>query len=318
MRGPPQERPILVLAAILSCAPTPEDCPPGSHAEADALCHLDEDTAAPADSGEEAAWEATGPDSPTWDSVEAIRTEQAFATDMVDPEDVIAAYKEVFAHRSPGCPDTEDPDQVGANGVWFTRGCTAEDGSTFEGQGIFADVCAMEDDGGGPAPQRDVGLLAQFEMSDPAGQSFLGGGGMSLRCSRKADGSGLCYTEFGGSYTWEGGTGWIRGGADVSLIVEHSWSEEERWTRLQGGVGLPDLDVAFDDVFIDHKACAGKPTGTLRVRDPSGWWHELTYAEDCSGCGTLSWHGQDEGTVCLDLGVYLEDALTGWEQPCTP
>jgi len=48
-------------------------------------------------------------------------------------------------------------------------------------------------------------------------------------------------------------------------------------------------------------ACDGAPTGTLELRDPSGYWYRL---EASCGCGPVSWaDGSVLGEACVDVDL---------------
>jgi hypothetical protein len=74
---------------------------------------------------------------------------------------------------------------------------------------------------------------------------------------------------------------------------------------LDGGIAGDVTSLEFTNLtFVPE--CPG-PTGVLSVRDPSSGWWNIVQADDCSGCGSLEWNGQDYGTTCV--GILLQDAL---------
>jgi hypothetical protein len=70
---------------------------------------------------------------------------------------------------------------------------------------------------------------------------------------------------------------------------------------MAGTVGALDFQT-----LVFTPGCAS-PAGTFTVRDPSTGWWEIVLPDDCSGCGPLTWYGEDHGTVCV--GASLQEAV---------
>ncbi len=290
---------------------------------ADGLCHLDEDTGASDD--DPATPPSWGPDSPERSAEESLALlVDTFDRSVVDPVDVGRVYNAFMEQRESDCPMYEDSTAEGVPGVWFTPGCTTTTDWTYTGQAQYMEMCEEQSDEHGAFSFYNIGMLAQFQNTDPDGELFVGGGNLVHSCLVEADGTGACESFMGGTWAYGGahagevGGGWMGDGSETSLFIEHTWTADSRLTELTGGIDLAGFRISFEDTILDWESCDGRPTGAVRIRDPSGWWHELHLDDDCSGCGQMSWRGIDEGRHCIDLATPLTPVVESWEAPCVP
>lgn len=310
--------PSLLLLACTGAADGDDSaCPPGSHRQEDGLCHLDEDTGT---AGGGALSTEGGPQAPTWSAEEVLaQLDAALAWGIADMPTIGETYAEFMEHREPTCPSMEDPDSTTIYGVWQSNACVTEEGWIYDGLAMYSGGCEGPEDNQEQPGQgyEEGGMLAQFQLTDPDGLVFLGGGSAVHSCRWYEDGSGTCFDQLGGTFAYAGAEGWLATGVEASLFVDHVWGGEQgRVTTLVGGVGYPALDLSFQDVVLDWDACEGRPTGVLRLRDPTTYWHELHFADDCSGCATMTWRDLDEGEHCYDLAAAVRPVVEAWEEPC--
>ncbi len=318
---------MILLIALTACT-TGDGCPTGTVLQADGFCHPVSgagDSGAGdggADGGEGDGGEGDGgavTPQVQWTADEAMaHLDDALALGFPDTIPVVDEYVRHLSQREATCPSMENPDQVGENGAWQTDYCQTTAGFVYQGFAMYEAHCndGSKNDKEPGVGIRVHGMVAQFTLHDPDGHAFIGGGNLAQECRWYPDGTGRCIDQLGGSYTATGADPLLAGGIEASLDVEHSWGDDGSVTHLQGGVGYPVLDLSFQDVVMDWQACDGRPTGSVRLRDPSGWWYELHLDDDCSGCGGLWLADQDLGHYCPDLVTPVRAVLDRWETPC--
>lgn len=271
----------MLLLLLLACGSAP--CPAGSHAAADGLCHLDEAAAPPDD--------ASGLDagSPVWSGDEALaQVEAALGHGLPDVILLRDRYIEGISHIDPVCPMRESEAATFVNGLWFDD-CYSEQGFHYDGLGIFEEQHKQT--------SWYVNGVANFEITTPQGAVFAGGGEFAL--DLQATDTGTVWTsKVGGIYHEDGNADWLGEDGEAGLYVEGIWSDGQAWVSLDGGVGFAGVDLAFRDLRYDEAVCPNTAQGALLVRDPGGHWFRLD-VEDCSGCGTLSWHDKELGPACF-------------------
>ncbi len=279
--GPLYDAAMILLALLtLACGPAP--CPAGSLMEADGLCHLDEEEAADASSEVDAG-------SPVWTGKEALaEVEAALSHGLPDAILLRDHYLEGISHIDPVCPMRESEAATFVNGLWFDD-CYSDQGFHYDGLGIFEEQRT--------ASTWYLSGVANFEITNPKGAVFAGGGEFALDLQATATGTAWT-SRVGGVYHEDGAADWLGDDGEAGLYVEGAWNGEEAWVNLDGGVGFAEVDLAFRDLRYDEAVCPDSAQGELLVRDPGGHWFSLV-VEDCSGCGTLSWHDEELGPACF-------------------
>jgi len=308
----------LFVAALPGCTIT-GDCPVGTELRDDGACHrLATDTGTGGTDSGTAAGDGGGA-SPDWTATDvAAALDDALAAGVVQALPVFDAYESYMEQREDRCPSMENPDAEGVTGVWQTDHCETAAGYVFEGFAFYNSECVTpeENDMEPGVGMRSQGLVSQYRLEDPAGNEMEGGGDSSHECRWDTDGSISCFDQIGGSYLAQGTEAWLDAGVESSLFMFHDNDAKGRRTAIDGGVGLPSVDLSFDGLVVDWDQCDGQASGTVAVRDPSGWWFSLVLPGDCSGCGEL-WLGDDDlGELCVDIAGHLRDTVASWEQPC--
>ncbi len=251
---------------------------------------------------------------------EALATVEAtLAEGLPDVLDLHALYEEVMGHRElgdPGCPIYENRDSTGPGGNWFDRGCTTAEGWTYFGNAIGLHITGLNPDG---LPIDSVGALASYQITDPNGAMFVGGGGYNLERVLVEDGRISLFGTFGGSYVYPGVEGWLHDGVEVSLFFEgelnqNGVGDSPGQVRIDGGVGRAEGQLSFRELIIERGETM-RLGGQIDLRDPSGYWFHLALEGSERPCGTLWAEGIDPHDVCLSdkVVVSIDTLVTNME-----
>jgi hypothetical protein len=237
------------------------------------------DSAVLGETGDPAAIAAPAP------SMDAAGVEAAVAAllegELPDAPSVLGDWRDLFDGVDPGyCPAITGDFSIAAP----FDGCYASDGRIWAGYAVYSV---------GSDYAVDLQLEADASVTYPDGSTFLAAGKTYQRVAE----DGTFETQVVG--TWGGSNldDWTGDQPSVAL-----WAAGDAASvTFYGGVSRAEQALYVSEATWDASACPGA-TGEVRVRDPGGWWYTVTLDEDCSGCGTLSYVGQDLGTACLDLG----------------
>lgn len=142
-----------------------------------------------------------------------------------------------------------------------------------------------------------LAVAGDFWIVTPAGELFEGGGAVVY-----ITGDGFWAREMYGSWLWEGGDPWIANGFSGVLSIEVM---EEFGIRVNGSAQIEGTSWTANDLLFDH-ACDRGPAGQLGLRDPSGGWYTLDFA-DCDPCTTVRFEGEELGATCVDFGAFLAE-----------
>jgi hypothetical protein len=233
------------------------------------------------------------PPSPEWTAGEARDAiEAALDGRRVTPWDVLDTYRLLVSLGTTNCPG---PD---GNFEQIT-GCTTADGYTYAGIAGYSGQ-----DGSVGEPQVVQGTLyGDFEILTPDGLRFAEGGGasaVSTTDATKAEDtfSGLLR----GTFVYEGGGVSFADGYSALLYIDAGRSSHGNWLTLDGGAGMDGTDIRFDALSVNAiGVCSAGASGAVEVRAPSGHWYTLTFSDDCTSCGPVTFGGVKLGNECLDL-----------------
>lgn len=305
----------MVLSLLLACtAPASED---------------DSDASA-TDSGPPTPWEY-------WeDEREAVLTaaqvEAAINATLpsllaIDPYPLYAAYSMAMARQSPGCPD---PSPVAGVDGW-RNDCTAQTGWRFQGRSQALHVFDTVING---RHYSEYGsLLDDSVMTSPDGERLQIVGYSDL-WDYQDDGWQTVYAYFLGVFHWDGPNtedSWLRDDLSLGFTTESgSHPELGRWRRIDGGVAwLPGaLPTLRAESFIQFgedtgASCTLEPGGALELRTDDGLSYSIRFqgstslddqvaAEDCDGCGEVSFRGEVLGAACPDTSGMLDWQVRPW------
>ncbi len=214
---------------------------------------------------------------------------------MPEPHALRDAWLATMAEGDEVCPG--HPTNLGPPSV-DEQGCTASTGWHYAGIATYSEGGWSDGDEG----QTWFGLFqGDFAITAPDGSAFVGGGTFAYDGLRQ-DGESGFQGSVEGTFAWPGGAGWLASEASVALAL----SGDDTTLVLDGGIDVG-TTLAFDE--LTWGSCPEQPTGTLSIRDPSGWWYALAL-EACGGCGSLSFGGVDAGEGCVDLAAPGADTLT--------
>jgi hypothetical protein len=232
--------------------------------------------------------------------------EQFLAEELVLPMDTHTWFMGVLADLETGsgtCPawevSAENPAQVS---IFWAGTCT---GSTYQATGTYA-VRQLDE----LSPERHA--LHSVQLWSMEGEILTGTGGRLAASGQselawsQAEASATIRASVLGSFADAAGPPQLRAGVDPAVTV----SGQFRWTdgfegTLTGAAGMDERALAFDDVGFS--GTCGANSGALGVRDPGGGWWRVDLADDCSGCGPLSYGGVQMGEVCA--GAQLAERL---------
>jgi hypothetical protein len=245
------------------------------------------DTAAPI---EDPAWSWSEPedDAAAWgaDALEAA-VARGMAWGFPGSVDFLARYFARMALGDEGCPGDAEIIDVLLHGH---SGCTASTGYRYLGSAEYFDFADSAYGG--------WSLSADFQIFDPDGREFAGGGLMSGYYFSTGEWGESSY----GTWYEEGSADWL--GAPLSTAYEVELFNGE--ALLYGGIGIGDDVLFFDDVSFTA-GCEGG-AGALLVRSPDGAW--LRVMLSCADCGPMDRDGVAAGEACPDLRPMGEDLLS--------
>ena len=236
-------------------------------------------------------WQPERP-GPTWSAVEVgARIDDAMAPGFPDPlmpRDTLVA---LLQYADVGCPQGNNQ---GVSYVSSFYGCTAASGYTYAG---IAEYSGGSSSGGTAA----FHLLVDGFVLDPDGERFVGGGEIELVREEPNWEATL-----GGSWGYPPAGAWMSD--PVSLTLGYSGTSGAEWTLEVSG-GYDDgrgHALWFDHTQFDRDCAGGR--GVLGLREDSGYWFTLALADDCSGCGAVTFEdGSAVGEACVSLGAAAEN-----------
>lgn len=195
-----------------------------------------------------------------------------------------------------GCPDALETHESGVRWASYWSGtCTGTRYSAF-GNWIL-DITESSSEG---AYSLDaVELWSLIGDTLPDGGDLAAGGQAVVIWDQTDAGVTIEKMDVLGDFEDAAGPRPLQDGASPAITMSGTWSEKAGFVGvLSGPVGGGETAMDFDVTF--EEGCAS-PVGTVRVRDPSSFWWEITLGDDCSGCGPLTYDGVEEGEACPGL-----------------
>jgi hypothetical protein len=206
----------------------------------------------------------------------------------LNPQAVRDTYFELMSHGDAVCPGSTTQ-LIGSD----LRGCTADSGWFYAGVSTW-----MEQEAAGNAPGGWL-LSGDFEILDPEGHRFIGGGGVDARKGPE----GADEARYSGQWSFPGGaTDWL--GYGISAYFQQSVVAASGAVAITGGLTYGEVSIWSDRLKYAPEVCDGL-TGSVEIRDPSGVWFVLDYGDDCDTAGALSFDGESVGALDLDLTPWM-------------
>jgi hypothetical protein len=179
------------------------------------------------------------------------------------------------------------------------HGCTTVDDWWYAGIAIYEEY---DEDSNHDGTSNSFLLSGDFEIIQADGVAFTVGGNIGRDpiddpqgWSGYIEGSWLMPTH---------DAFWLDDGISAMLNVTTSSSV----VSMHGGLSIGASTIYAQTLEWSKEGCWEHPTGGLLVRDPTGYWYTLTYADDCSGCGTIvSSDGSLSAEVCPQLNTLRDD-----------
>jgi len=295
----------MLLLLSLSCTDPP--CPDGSIRGEDGLCYLTDEEETAADTPE------FGPLEPALSAAEAVEEmERALSWGLVDAITIFDVYVGFLSQRDSDCPPMENKNSKGYSGVWATvagETCTASSGYSYFGLALFFEelqISGEEFEGQVFTTDRwGFSMVASYELTDPDGYTFIGGGSAVHSWELMEDESIQWEAFIGGTFSYAPAGGWLGEGIDASLFMDGSLINGRRLANLQGGIGYPGVDISFEDFIFDSDV--GYPVGTFRLRDSTDYWFSIELG--AGGCGPMTWRHLDLGEHCIEITPVIEQLL---------
>lgn len=176
------------------------------------------------------------------------------------------------------------------------QGCTADTGWLYAGIAVYGgieDVDFLD----------DFSLLGDCYIISPDGDWFIGAGDLAYEVVGDVD---IDWTGvITGQWSFPPAGGWMGDGGGSSVLDIHAQLRQGGgWAvTLDGGIHLDGESIRVEALFADSDTCGGEPSGTITLRDPSGYWYAME--AEC-GCGTLTWaDGTALGEACVSAAGAL-------------
>lgn len=218
------------------------------------------------------------------------------------PPPAINTWRSFMEHGDDLCPGGGWA--FGALEVLPSEGCTADSGYWYQGVGS-GQANWYDEDGDGLLDQYLEDMKTDGSMRDLEGQRFIFGGALMFKFTGIPGEAGTYTAENLGTYEYAGADDeWMKAGASTGSYLSGTIDREGAWTLLaNGGFTVGDQSVGFNDFSI-NTACPGAASGTIGIRDGSGYWYDLTYDEaTCDSCGDVVFDGREAlGRGCVDVG----------------
>ena len=179
---------------------------------------------------------------------------------------------------------------------------TLSDHTEYSGGWIFSEVLVpLGDD----VEQLQIHLLASFSITDPDQVVFELGGLIDGTVNRYSGNLVDTSYKIGGLWTYPASDSWLSEDMSSGIQLQMAGTREVYKGTLSGGIS-GDVILYAQDIVFDSQICDSLPVGSLLVRDPTTWWHTIGLTDDCTGCGRVTWGGEDLGEACV--GEAIRDA----------
>lgn len=234
---------------------------------------------------------------PEWD---ATALEAALAASLGEglPQvhEVRTVYLDFFSYGDPICPGHDDY----IDDLWL-YGCWSESFVFFSG---VSEYVTGGDAAADPAT-RTWSIFGDLLFLDPEYQAFDGGGDVWSEVSVSSSGDAERWTRHLGTWAYAGDPGLLDEGVSGVLDQWHRRAAGADTLQVDGSVQFRGNSLRFDDLEVGlDGACAGRATGALALRAPTGGWYRVDLGESCGTCATAVFEGRETiGEVCLDLSA---------------
>jgi hypothetical protein len=192
----------------------------------------------------------------------------------------------MFAGRDSTCPGSDYNIEVPMSG------CISSTGWRYTGPASYR-VLDFED-------ETTIILNADSHITTASDETMIAVG-TYVHSNRTVDGASVQAVEMRGMLGYPpADTSWLQ--ETMSADLNAVWADEDGGTRLDvtGGWSHGENAITF---HIDTPPSCELLTGSVGMRDPSGFWHAI--ALDCSNCGTWTYGDQEQPTeLCIDVPAF--------------
>jgi hypothetical protein len=273
--------------------------------------------------------------------VEAALEEGIRQVRSMDPVDVLDLVEQLLSYQDPGsCPSAEP-----SNGADYDLGapgesCTASSDAFFQVDLRFKRE--LEGQEGSAYRFENAAIRGGSLVVDPLGNSLDFSLVFSHEDRTSSGGIRKLYGSWVGVATWSGAAAgeWLSTGASVGLAYLWATGSDgvtpSAFTALGGISGLQGAVVdttVFSGVFgVEYpdsvlgftlagsslgSLCDAEPHGSVHLKTHAKEWYEVRFdapvlgqapqsAEECDGCGTVLFRGEEMGEICPDLAMFLD------------
>lgn len=248
---------------------------------------------------------------PAWGPAEAeAALAVALSTGFPTPARPMLAYLDLMKEGDGVCPG--DGLQILDYNL---LGCTSVNGTWYAGVSTWMEEDLQLGSGMLQAHIQSWVVTGDFEITDPGGDRFEGGGHVAVTGFQKVHLTGF-EGQMVGTWRWEGDDAWLADGISASLIIQGRRNGPQEELVLDGAITLRGLALDLGELRY-NSACPTQPEGSLGIRDPAGAWHQVALT-GCLPCGPSVYADRvDEGELCPDLSevpAQIEETLGALSQ----
>ena len=268
------------------------------------------------------AWGCAPPGEPTDGAGDVEDTAaMVYSTDVPEPaftaEEMGVELQEVMALGAPSlvticetyasimAEGTEDCPGLSTDLGTMPEGCDTEDGFHFAGIGWYnwASVVNM----GGHDVAMAFSHGGDYEILRPDGTRMAGAGGTAFLGTLQEGMISTSVIDVHGSWMATYRDDWLARG--FSGVFEASLTTDlvDYYDfQISGGIGIGNTNLYLEDATWDpNDGCGGMFKGALSLRDDRGFWTRWEITDDCSTCGQVVFHQDQElGELCLDINEW--------------
>lgn len=243
---------------------------------------------------------------PQWTAEQSVAyVTEVFGYGWPDPQHARNVFHQLLALGDEECPGN-DFQRIGT-----LPGCWSASGYWYMGLGHFSwdESEGMTEDGHPFVNQRLGTIYGDFEILTPSGTEYTSGGGMDWERTTYAD-RVVARVGVRGSWQWTGSDRpWFAESISGDFQAMATAGVGHDSLMLNGAYGVDRHYLYFDFLSMRGGPCGWQPSGgsvTLRQDDQSST--VLTFSDDCSGCASVSWEGEQLGQACTDWSAFAQDA----------
>lgn len=242
-----------------------------------------------------AFWNDTHPIQPLDTNIE-IQVQELISLGLPHPLRILDMYNFFMEQRSSSCPSLENPNAQNWMGVWDDD-CSTPEGNHYYGTALYGSDMISDE-------YIDVWLfniLCSFELTDPQGETFVGGGEIEYKRERE-NGNTYLEARVNGSFSYPPADDWLSKDSHSSLFISGSIQDDLLYMSLYGGFSAHNTAIFFDQLALFEADCGYTLSGKMEIRDSSGYWRKAEFFP-CSPCASQSWMEEAQEDLCIGEAI---------------